>query len=168
MKQGIIWSAKLSVTIMILSYIFTHIPLFAVWEACKKIESSTLLLLFPIIILSFVISARQLKVFTDNHDMRVSLPRIFAINLSTEFYNLFLPSYLAGGAIRWHKLSMQNKKRAEAFSALVLNRLVNTLTLAFFGLICWTYDSTSIPQKLLWTRIPCSLPRAPDDLFLFV
>ena len=141
------WIAKLSVTVAILSYIFNRIPLGSVLEAWQKIELSALLVLCPIIVLSFVVSARQLKVFTDNHDMRVSLPRIFAINLSTEFYNLFLPSYLAGGAIRWHKLSNENKKRAEAFSALVLNRLVNTLTLAFFGMICWTYDSTSIPQN---------------------
>ena len=147
MKQGILWFVKLSVTIIILSYIFTHIPLSSVWESCKRVELSTLLLLVPIISLSFVVSARQLKVFTDNHHMQVSLPRIFAINLSTEFYNLFLPSYLAGGAIRWHRLSSRNQKRAEAFSALVLNRLVNMLTLALSGLICWTYDRANIPQQ---------------------
>ena len=144
MKNGILWIFKLTVTILILTYIFSRIPVSSILNAFSNLEISLILYLLPIIVLSTIISALQLKVFTDNHRMSVSFSRILSINFSTEFYNLFLPSYLAGGAIRWHKLSKDNRKRTEAFAALILNRLVNTLTLAIFGFICWKFDTTII------------------------
>ncbi len=144
MRTRIIWTCKLIITILILTYIFAHIPISSIWNAFISIELAEIFILIPIILLSTLVSAGQLKVFTDNHHMHVSLSRVLSINFSTEFYNLFLPSYLAGGAIRWHKLSRDNKKRAEALAALILNRVINTLTLALFGLICWTYDDAII------------------------
>lgn len=144
MTKGALWVFKLIVTILILTYIFSSIPISSILSAFANLDLSAIFLVIPVILLSTLVSAVQLKVFTDNHHMHVSLSRILSINFSTEFYNLFLPSYLAGGAIRWHKLSKDNKKRAEAFAALILNRLVNTLTLAFFGFICWKFESTTI------------------------
>ncbi|WP_454064823.1 lysylphosphatidylglycerol synthase transmembrane domain-containing protein [Candidatus Nitrospira salsa] len=142
MKNGILWLLKFTVTILILTYIFSIIPYASIVTALNSLDVTAILSLIPIILISFLVAAGQLKMFTDNHQMHVSFMRIIGINFSTEFYNLFLPGYLAGGAIRWHKLSKDNKKRAEAFAALILNRVVNALTLALFGLICWTFDRT--------------------------
>ncbi|WP_447968540.1 lysylphosphatidylglycerol synthase transmembrane domain-containing protein [Nitrospira sp. M1] len=147
MKNGILWTLKLLLTILILTYIFSIIPFSAIATAFHRLDLATVLYLIPITLISFFVAAAQLKVFTDNHQMHVSFMNIVAINFSTEFYNLFLPGYLAGGAIRWHKLSKDNQKRAEAFAALILNRVVNTLTLALFGLICWAIDRPSIGNE---------------------
>jgi len=147
MKSGLFWLLKLTVTILILTYIFSIIPYASIVTALNSLNVTAVLYLIPIILISFLVAAGQLKVFTDNHQMHVSFMKIVGINFSTEFYNLFLPSYLAGGAIRWHKLSKDNKKRVEAFAALILNRVVNTLTLALFGLICWTFDRTIITHE---------------------
>jgi len=147
MKRGILWLLKLTVTILILTYIFSIIPYASIVAALNRLDVTVMLYLIPIILISFLVAAGQLKVFTDNHQMHVSFIKIVAINFSTEFYNLFLPGSLAGGAIRWHKLSKDNKKRAEALAALVLNRVVNTLTLALFGLICWMVDRTVITHE---------------------
>ena len=144
MTKGTLWVFKIIVTLLILTYIFSSIPIPSILTAFASLDLSVIFFVIPVILLSTIVSTVQLKVFTDNHHMHVSFSRILAINFSTEFYNLFLPSYLAGGAIRWHKLSKDNKKRAEAFAALILNRLVNTLTLTFFGFICWKFESTTI------------------------
>ncbi|GJL54892.1 MAG: hypothetical protein NPIRA02_20240 [Nitrospirales bacterium] len=147
MKNGILWVGKLLLTILILAYIFSMTPFPAIATAFKGLDLTAVLYLIPIILLSFFVAASQLKVFTDNHRMHVSLMKIVGINFSTEFYNLFLPGFLAGGAIRWHKLSQDNHKRAEAFAALILNRVVNTLTLAVFGLMCWMIDRPSVANE---------------------
>ncbi len=146
MKKRTLWIFKLIVTIFILTYIFSNIPIPSILTAFTSLDLSVILFVIPVILLSIVVATMQLKVFTDNHHMRLPFSKILHINFLTEFYNLFLPSYLAGGVIRWHKLSKDNKKRAEAFAALILNRLVGTLTLALFGFICWKFDSTTIPN----------------------
>ncbi|MGB0911696.1 MAG: lysylphosphatidylglycerol synthase domain-containing protein, partial [Nitrospirales bacterium] len=144
MKNALLWIFKLIVTVLTLAYILTIIPITPITQTLGKLEFVSVIWSVPIILLSSVVAALQLKVFTDNHHMHLSFPRILSINFSTEFYNLFLPGFIAGGAIRCHKLSQYNKKQAEAFAALVLNRLMNTLTLAFFGFICWQFDTTTI------------------------
>lgn len=144
MAKRTLWFFKLIVTILILTYIFSSIPIPSILTTFASLDLSVIFFVIPVILLSTIVATIQLKVFTDNHHMQLSFSRILHINFLTEFYNLFLPSYLAGGVIRWHKLSKDNKKRAEAFAALILNRLVNTLTLAFFGFICWKFESTTI------------------------
>ena len=124
MKIETLWAFKLSVTILILTYIVTNIPISSIFTAFESLEVVTIFLIVPVILLSTIISALQLKVFTDNPHMYVSFSRMFGINFSTEFYNLFLPSYLADSAIRWHKLSKDNKKSTEALAAIIPNRTV--------------------------------------------
>jgi uncharacterized protein (TIRG00374 family) len=72
----------------------------------------------------------------------VSLLRIIGINASTEFYNLFLPGILAGGAIRWYRLSRDNKMRVQAFVVIVMNRLVNLYALLMVGVLGWWFEDT--------------------------
>lgn len=95
----------------------------------------------PLTLLAVWFAACQLKIITDCHGMNISLRRILAINFATAFYTLFLPGYIAGGAVRWYKLSRDNRMRAEAFAVIVLSRLLNTVVLLVWGLVGWLEDT---------------------------
>jgi hypothetical protein len=67
-------------------------------------------------------------------DLVLSLRQITEINFVTFFYGFFLPSDLAAGAIRWHRLARAGGKGAEALVSLAYGRLVFTLVLVAVGL----------------------------------
>ena len=60
--------------------------------------------------------------------------RIAEINLVTFFYGLFLPGDLAGGAVRWRRLTRAGGKGADTLVSLVYGRLVFTFVLVAVGL----------------------------------
>ena len=99
-----------------------------------------LLAFIPLLLLSMWLAALQLKIFTDCHSMNVSLLRILSINTATEFYNLFLPGFLSGGAIRWYRLSRDNRMRAQALAVIVMNRLLNLFFLLLLGVFGWLLE----------------------------
>lgn len=99
-----------------------------------------LLAFIPLLLLSMWLAALQLKIFTDCHGMNVGLMRIMSINSSTEFYNLFLPGFISGGVIRWHRLSRDNQMRAQALAVIVMNRLLNLFFLLLLGILGWLLE----------------------------
>ena len=99
-----------------------------------------LLTFIPLILLSMWLAALQLKIFTDCHNMNVGLLRIISINTSTEFYNLFLPGFISGGAIRWYRLSRDNNMRAQALAVIVMNRLLSLFFLLLLGVLGWLLE----------------------------
>lgn len=78
-----------------------------------------------------------MKLLTDRHGMTVTRRRIFEINLITNFYGLFLPGSLAGGAVRWNKLYKIDKNGTGAFVAIIFNRIILTTATAATGVVFW-------------------------------
>jgi hypothetical protein len=111
--------------------------------AIRSANPWLLLAVVPLILLSMWLAAVQLKILTDCHGMNLSLMRIIGINASTEFYNLFLPSVIAGGVIRWYRLSKENKMRAQAFAVIAMNRLLNLAALIGLGILGWLLEDAS-------------------------
>jgi len=108
-----------------------------------------LLATIPLILLSMWLSALQLKIFTDCHGMGISLMRIISINVTTEFYNLFLPGLVSGGVIRWYRLSRDNRMRAQALAVIVMNRLLNIFILLLLGLLGWLVEGNHEQTRLV-------------------
>jgi hypothetical protein len=94
----------------------------------------------PLLLLSMWLAGLQLKILTDCHGMNIGLMRIISINMSTEFYNLFLPGFISGGAIRWYQLSRGNNMRAQALAVIVMNRLLNLFFLLLLGILGWLIE----------------------------
>jgi glycosyltransferase 2 family protein len=115
-----------------------------------------ILTFIPLTVAAMVLAALQLKVLTDCHGMNVSLPRILSINATTEFYNLFLPGIIAGGAIRWYRLSQHNRMRAQALAAIAMTRLINILVLLILGIVGWLLqDDRANTAYVLWFLLAC-------------
>jgi uncharacterized protein (TIRG00374 family) len=134
MKKIISFSIKFLITIALLAYIFNKIPLLEVIDAITSANlifiAAGLLLIPP----SFFVEAHKLKILTDEQKMSASVSKIFEITMIATFYSIFLPGYLASGAVRWYKLSRPNKKHAEALAAIAYNRLFDSINIILLGI----------------------------------
>jgi len=86
------------------------------------------------------IDANRTKMMTDLQDMTLSVAHIVRINFITSFYSLFLPGYLAGGVIRWHRLARHDGKPAQALAIVLFGRVISTLVSVAIGFGCWALD----------------------------
>jgi uncharacterized membrane protein YbhN (UPF0104 family) len=86
------------------------------------------------------IDANRTKMMTDLQDMTLSVAAICRINFITSFYSLFLPGYLAGGVIRWHRIARHDGKPAQALAIVVFGRVLSTLVSVAIGFGCWALD----------------------------
>jgi hypothetical protein len=90
-----------------------------------------------------LMAALQMRTILAAQGISFSLRQITSINLVTSFYGLFLPTYLAGGLIRWHHFSRPDGKRAQALAAMVLSREVELLTTLGYGIVFYAMAVSS-------------------------
>ncbi len=148
MKRWFLAFLQLLVSTGLLYYIFTIAPLEQIFSALTSANLELVVLAFAFIALGRYADAYQMKMVTDCQAMGVSTFRIFQINLATSFYELFLPSYIGGGAIRWYKLSQSNGRRAEALAAIGFNRLIILVMMVLIGTGCWMFDEQARASTL--------------------
>jgi uncharacterized membrane protein YbhN (UPF0104 family) len=135
------WPAvMLAVTGSILYYVFTFVPIGNVVEALRGARIPYVLLVFPLVLASPLLSAGRLKVLTDAQGFAASVWQLTRINLITSFYILALPGQLAGGVIRWHKLSRLAGQRTEALAAVAYSRLYYLAMLTLLGVVFLVLD----------------------------
>ncbi len=123
-------------TIAVLSYVFTIIPFKEVLETLRSASPFHILLALAILLATTLVSAWRLKICTDRQGLSLSVRQITEINFITSFYGLLLPGVLASGAIRWHKISQVDKKKAGALAAILFSRMNFTMVLVLIGVIC--------------------------------
>jgi uncharacterized protein (TIRG00374 family) len=140
MKQWCLVAFKIGVTIGLLYYIFGIIPFAEVIQSISVARLWYVVIALVTAILAAFVSACRLKILTDIQGMSLSILQITEINLITRFYGLLLPGYLASGVIRWHKLSQVEKKKTEAFAAIVFSRLNFTIVLVILGIAFLALD----------------------------
>jgi hypothetical protein len=86
------------------------------------------------------IDANRTKMLADIQGMTLGINQIVRIGFITSFYSLFLPGYLAGGVIRWHRMARHDNKPAQALATIVFTRLLSTIVTVLVGLACWLLD----------------------------
>jgi hypothetical protein len=99
-----------------------------------------MILSYVLIPVAGYIDANRTKMMTDLQGMTLTVGAICRISFVTSFYALFLPGYLAGGVIRWHRLSRHDRKPAQALAIVVFGRLFSTIITVGLGLACWCLD----------------------------
>jgi len=131
MKRRLILLLKLSVSAGILYWIFTFVSLAEIWTALVDAHAGLFVASTVVALAANGAAALRMRQLTACQGMSVTAPRIFSINLISSFYGMFLPGSLAGGAIRWRKLYLEDRNAAGAFVAMVLNRfMLTTMTIA--------------------------------------
>ena len=137
MKRWLLWFFKLSLSVGILYYIFTIIPVGEVFTALRSSRIGFFLVALCFTFTANMAASLRMRQLTRCLGMSVSASQIFAINLISSFYGMFLPGSLAGGAVRWRKLYLADKNAGGAFIAIVLNRFLLTTVNVAFGVAFW-------------------------------
>lgn len=149
MKRSLSWMIKIGVSLGILIYLFRAIPIQEVAAALGLAKWEYVGLALAIGLVARYLAAYRMKILAEAQGIALSLWEIQGINFSTSFYGLFLPGYLAGGAIRWYKFSQGGNNASGALAAIVVNRLAQTTGIAVFGLAAWLLDGSARQQLIV-------------------
>jgi len=137
MKYNLSWVLKALITSGLLYYIFNNIPVSEIVPAIASARIHFFAIAFLLVLLMNYVASCRMKRLTDRQGMTVTRRRIFEINLIANFYGLFLPGSLAGGAVRWEKLYKTDQNGVGAFVAIIFNRFILTTATAATGVIFW-------------------------------
>jgi len=134
---------RVLVTVALLCYLLSVIPLSNVFASMLSAKVSYLVAAVFLVLLMRYISACRLRFLTDRQGMHFSTWHLFEIGLISVFYGFLLPGSLSGGAIRWYKLARPEKKPGEAVISIAFDRMIDTLVLVALGIIFWVSDVTA-------------------------
>lgn len=124
---------KLVVAAGLLYLIFSRIPLSGVLQTVMRADPWLVILGVLTLLVTVAISAMRIGLLVRAQGMSISLARLSEINLISRFYGLFLPGTIAGGAIRWHRIVLEEPdKKAETAASIAYARLI--LYAVTFGL----------------------------------
>lgn len=148
-KSTLSWSLRIVVTAALLYLLFRFIPLRDVIEVITLADGSWVTAAFIVLVIERLTAAWRMKLLTDRLSMPLSVLKLLEINTVSTFYTIFLPGDLAGGAVRWHRMSQPEGQRAQAFAAIVMARLIDTIVLVLIGLLFWFWDKPPFGTWLL-------------------
>ncbi|MGH7799263.1 MAG: lysylphosphatidylglycerol synthase domain-containing protein [Thermodesulfobacteriota bacterium] len=89
-KRVLFIGLRFIVAFSILYYLFKQVPLSNVISSLASTKLTYLIFAYFITILSHLVNAYRLKLFTDKQGISLSSFQVFEINLATVFYGLFL------------------------------------------------------------------------------
>lgn len=123
---------------LVLAFLFTRFPGSEVLGLLSGVHPGWALGALGLTLVSQVVVAIRLKLYTDAQGIPFSVPALLDINLATAFYALFLPGgSMPANAIRFYRISAPQRKYAGTAVALLLDRLAATLALAAVGVFTW-------------------------------
>ena len=131
---------RIAVSLALFAMVLWKIPLDAFLSHLRDVDMVPMLASYLLIPIMGYIDANRTKMMTDLQDMTLSVAAICRINFITSFYSLFLPGYLAGGVIRWHRIARHDGKPAQALAIILFGRVISTLVSVAIGFGCWALD----------------------------
>jgi len=148
-KASIPWFLRIAVAIALLYILFRFVPFAQVVEVVSQADGYWVTAAFVVLIFERITAASRMWLLTSHLRMPLSVWKNLEISTIAIFYTLFLPGDLAGGAVRWYRMAQPGGQRAQAFAALVFERLVDTIVLLVFGIIFWLWDAPPFGTWLL-------------------
>ncbi|MFW9929579.1 MAG: lysylphosphatidylglycerol synthase transmembrane domain-containing protein [Candidatus Thorarchaeota archaeon] len=134
MKKYFLLVIKIIISIILLAYLFSIIPVTEVVSSIKSAEIYLVLIGFILAAPISYLSALETQYLTKIQGMSLSVFEILKIHLVTSFYGLFLPGTLSGGAVKWYKFSKYGNKFSAA-AVVVFNRFLEVLIILLIGII---------------------------------
>ncbi len=134
---------RIGVSLGVLFLVFRAVPLAEIFASLRGLHPWLAAGGFALALCMVYLAAIQTRILARNQGLTLSVGQIFRISFITNFYGLFLPGTLAGGAIRWYKFTREEKKPAAALTTVVSARLLNTTIAVFVGIACWSLDESA-------------------------
>jgi len=159
MKKKIFAVFQTGITIGVLYWIFSKPEL--CWSNLKgelsKINLAWLLFALIFAIGIFCVGSVRWFLLLRVQSFKISLPRVAAITLMGQFFNLVLPGGTGGDVLRaWYLFKEEPDRKTIGFLTLVMDRLLGLFALIIVSVvIIWTrYDwltGSPVTERLLWT-----------------
>jgi uncharacterized membrane protein YbhN (UPF0104 family) len=148
---------QVAVSIGLLAYLILTIPMRDVFAALFSARPAWLIGGFALVGATNLLAALQMRSILAAQGMAFSVRQIAGVNLVTKFYGLFLPSYLAGGVIRWHHFSKPEGKRAQALAAMIFSREVEFVTTLGYGIVFYYLANSPVSARSALTTLIVAL-----------
>ena len=144
---------RLAISCLFCGYLAVKVDWALILHALKQIDlllyaASTLLTIAA----SFFLACKYYLLIRSTPISR-SIPSLIKINLISRFYALFLPSAVGPEAVRWYKVTRNQKGRAFFLAATVFERLTFLFVLLLFGAIPLFFYSSHAEIAMLRGRI---------------
>jgi len=132
MNKKVIFLLKLLFSAILLTYIYTKIPLDKIFNSIGSANYlliiAALLLMIPVVTLS----AYQTTILVKAQNCSMPLKEVIKIYLATSFYAFFLLGSLSGGAVKWYKFSKFMHKSSAA-AIVFFNRFLEIFVVLMLG-----------------------------------
>jgi uncharacterized protein (TIRG00374 family) len=148
-KASIQWFLRIAVAISLLYVLFRFVPFSKVVKVISEADGFWVTAGFVVVIFERLAAMSRITILTSHLRMPLSVWKNWEISTIATFYATFLPGDLAGGAVRWYRMSQPSGQRAQAFAALAIDRLLDTAVLIVFGIVFWLWDAPPFGTRLL-------------------
>lgn len=149
MKPRIKYPLKIGITLGILFLIFVKIDIKKLTDHFIEVQIAPFVIALLLHYIVRYFSALQNYIICERQGLNLPVRRIFAINLVSNFYALFLPGDIAGGGIRWYKYSKESKRRAGALAAILWGRIVDYTVIVIIGLVAFLIKNPFQDQRII-------------------
>lgn len=140
-KASIQWFLRVAVAISLLYLLFRFVPFSQVVKVISEADGFWVTAAFMVVVLERLAAMSRVTILTGHLRMPLSVWKNWEISTVATFYATFLPGELAGGAVRWYRMAQPSGQRAQAFAALAMDRLLDTVILIVFGIVFWLWDA---------------------------
>jgi uncharacterized protein (TIRG00374 family) len=136
-RARLAWFLRIAVGVALLAILFGFIPFTQVMSSLASAQPSFVALAFFILIFERLAAVLRNHVLNKQVGISISVAKLLEITAVSTFYGSFLPGGLAGGAVRWYKISQPEGKRAQALASVTFDRLIDTIGTAALGAAFW-------------------------------
>ena len=140
LPRGVLTAVQVAVSVGLMAYLLRDIPFHVLLTAAASASVPMIVGgMLGMLFYHWLDSVQMMWALARQQIVAGSL-KVLKINLISMFYSLFLPSMIAGGAIRWYHFSRLDRRPAEALAAMLFNRVFETLLLVTFGIGAFLAD----------------------------
>lgn len=141
---------KMVIGVGILAWLFTKIPIREVGQTLRTANPMWLATACVLFLVSLVVLARRTRYITRHQGLTLNTMALLRITAAVSFYNMAMPGGIGGSVIRWHKMSRKDAKPAQAFNAMMYDRVITHLVLLLVGGIFLAVDWPFGRHPLAW------------------
>lgn len=131
LKGSIKFTVKAVISIAIMTWILSNVPLNKLGSLFKECSWFYLTISFLTVNMCMLVSALKWQPLLTMHKIRIPFLSILSFYYAALFANNFLPSSIGGDALRIYDIAHASGKPKEAAASVVMERLLASLALAF-------------------------------------
>jgi uncharacterized protein (TIRG00374 family) len=135
MKRALLFAAKITLSVGLMVFLFSRIPLASVAGVLRAADRRWLLAAAGLMLASNVLGSWQWGQLLGAVDLRIPFWKVFAYYHVGLFFNNFLPANIGGDFMRVMDASRYDTTRGAALSTVLMDRLIGTVALAGLALV---------------------------------